>query len=316
MDSDEIDETTLSTVEVFEIPTQDEFDRDYLESLDIDTEKGYMEVPIGVVQDNNSLWDFPPFNDISAWINHPAIRRPWRYSIKQRHEYGVRYSDTKRLLLKCRRCKDKCQWELRASKKKKEGMWRITTYSGDHTCEVDIIRPDNVHFNKHFIGMDIKDLIREDLRFSPKQVRELMRSKYGYKISYIKAWKARQKAFVYLFGEWEESFAKLPAYMGVLKETNPGSIVYWDKSTLDSGNESVNRVFWAFGPSINRFAHCRPAISIDATHLNGKWKGVLMIAVALDAENEILPLAYALMESENIDSWRWFMTCIRNGVTQ
>ncbi|KAL9680966.1 hypothetical protein QQ045_012747 [Rhodiola kirilowii] len=301
MDSDEIDETTLSTVEVFEIPTQDEFDRDYLETLDIDSEEGYMEVPIGVVQDNNSLWDFPPFNDVSAWINHPAIDDHGshneqfntkvlrkcglffskesliyacqRYSIKQRREYGVRYSDTKRLLLECCRGNDKRQWELRASKKKKEGMLRITTYSGDHTCEVDIIHPDNVHFNKHFIGMDIKDLIREDLRYSLKQVRELMRSKYVYKISYIKAWEACQKAFVYLFGEWEESFAKLPTYMGVLKETNPGSIVYWDKSTLDSGNESVNRVFWAFGPSINGFAHCRPTISIDATHLNGKWKG-------------------------------------------
>ncbi|CAM8974869.1 unnamed protein product [Rhodiola kirilowii] len=181
-------------------------------------------------------------------------------------------------------------------------MWRITTYSRDHTCEVDVIRPDNFHFNKHFIGMDIKDLIREDLRYSPKQVRELMRSKYGYKISYIKAWKARQKAFIYLFGEWEESFAKLPTYMGVLKETNPGSIIYWDKSTLDSDNESISRVFCAFSPTINGFTHCRPAISIDATHLIGKWKGVLMIAVALDAENEILPLAYALVESENIDS--------------
>ncbi|KAL9679008.1 hypothetical protein QQ045_016861 [Rhodiola kirilowii] len=104
--------------------------------------------------------------------------------------------------------------------------------------------------------------------------------------------------------------------MGVLKETNPGSIVYWDKSTLDSGNESVNRVFWAFSLAIDGFTHYRPAISIDATHLNGKWKQVLMIAVALDAENEILPLAYALVESENIDSWKWFMTCIRNGVTQ
>ncbi|KAL9667632.1 hypothetical protein QQ045_001995 [Rhodiola kirilowii] len=104
--------------------------------------------------------------------------------------------------------------------------------------------------------------------------------------------------------------------MGVLKETNPGSIVYWDNSTLDSGNESVNRVFWAFSQAIDGFTHCRPVISIDATHLNGKWNGILMIAVALDADNEILPLAYALVESENIDSWKWFMTCIRNGVTQ
>ncbi|KAL9666321.1 hypothetical protein QQ045_000649 [Rhodiola kirilowii] len=279
MDSDEIDETTLSTVEVFEIPTQDEFDRDYLKSLDIDSEEGYMEVPIGVVQDNNSLWDFPPFNDVSVWINHPAIddhgshneqfntkelRKGGlflskesliyacqRYSIKERREYGVRYSDTKRLLLEYRSGKDKCQWELRASKK--------------NTCEVDIICPDNVHFNKHFIGMDIKDLIREDLRYSPKQVRELMRS--------------------------------------------------------NGKNRSQNyRLIWVCLkrpiPPDYGFTHCRPAISIDATYLNGKWKGVLLIAVALDAEDEILPLAYALVESENIDSWRWFMTCIRNGVRQ
>ncbi|KAL9669481.1 hypothetical protein QQ045_007028 [Rhodiola kirilowii] len=41
-----------------------------------------------------------------------------------------------------------------------------------------------------------------------------------------------------------------------------------------------------------------------------------MIVVTFDAENQILPLACALVESENIESWKWFMTCIRNGVTQ
>ncbi|KAL9659527.1 hypothetical protein QQ045_024333 [Rhodiola kirilowii] len=41
-----------------------------------------------------------------------------------------------------------------------------------------------------------------------------------------------------------------------------------------------------------------------------------MIAVGLNAENQILPLAYALVESENIESSKWFMTCIRSGVTQ
>ncbi|KAL9683330.1 hypothetical protein QQ045_015150 [Rhodiola kirilowii] len=165
----------------------------------------------------------------------------------------------------------------------------------------------NIYCNGH------KNLIQEDLRYSPKQVMKLMLSKYGYKITYIKAWKARQKAFVYLFGEWEGSFEKLPAYMEMHQESNPGTIVYLDKSTLDSGNVSVNRVFWAFYPAIEGFKHCRPVISIDTTHLIGKWKGVLMIAVTFDAENGILPIAYALVESENVDSWKWFMTCIQNG---
>ncbi|KAL9690477.1 hypothetical protein QQ045_010876 [Rhodiola kirilowii] len=103
-------------------------------------------------------------------------------------------------------------------------------------------------------------------------------------------------------GEGDESFEKLPAYMDMLKESNFGSIVHWDTSMLESGKVSLNRVFWSFAPAIEGFKHCRPVISIDATHLIGKWKDVLMIAVSLDAENEVLPLAYALVESEIIES--------------
>ncbi|KAL9683275.1 hypothetical protein QQ045_015095 [Rhodiola kirilowii] len=344
MDNEETDEMITSPIERFEIPSYDEYDRDNMENLINDSEEGYVEVPIAGQGVDNSLWNSPSFNDVSPLINLPVIddhgshtskfntkelreggmfmskelliHACRKYHIKHRREYRTINLDTKRMILECRGGKDKCEWELRASRKKKEGMWRIIKYEHDkHTCEVDIVRIDNVHFNKHFIAMDIKDLIQEDLR-SPKQVMKLMLSKYGYKITYIKAWKTLQKAFVYLFGEWERSFEKLPAYMEMLQESNPGTIVYWDKSTLDSGNVSVNRVFWAFYPAIEGFKHCRPVISIDATHLIGKWKGVLMIAVTFDAENGILPIAYALVESENVDSWKWFMMCIQNGVTE
>ncbi|KAL9679214.1 hypothetical protein QQ045_017070 [Rhodiola kirilowii] len=185
-------------------------------------------------------------------------------------------------------------------------MWRISKYEEKHTCEIDIILRDNVHFNKLFIGMDIRILIQEKLRFSSYTVQALMRDKYGYSISYMKAWKSRQKALLHIF----------VYYMDMIKESNLGSIVYWDNSTLESGKVIVNRVFWSFAPPISGFMHCRPVISTDTTHLIGKWKGVLMIAASLDEENQILPLAYALVESENIESWKWFMTCIRSGVTQ
>ena len=48
--------------------------------------------------------------------------------------------------------------------------------------------------------------------------------------------------------------------------------------------------------------YCRPVISIDATHLNGKYKGKLMIAMAIDANNEIYPLAFAVVEKESKDT--------------
>ena len=35
-----------------------------------------------------------------------------------------------------------------------------------------------------------------------------------------------------------------------------------------------------------------------------------------DGNNQLFPLAFAIIEGENIDSWGWFLACIRNRVTQ
>ena len=35
-----------------------------------------------------------------------------------------------------------------------------------------------------------------------------------------------------------------------------------------------------------------------------------------DGNNQLFPLAFAIIEGENIDSWGWFLACIRNKVTQ
>ncbi|KAL9681644.1 hypothetical protein QQ045_013430 [Rhodiola kirilowii] len=48
----------------------------------------------------------------------------------------------------------------------------------------------------------------------------------------------------------------------------------------------------------------------------GKYNAKLLVAIGLDANNHILPLAFALVESENNSSWKWFMSCIQEGVTK
>ena len=72
-------------------------------------------------------------------------------------------------------------------------------------------------------------------------------------------------------------------------------------------NEEIfHRVFWAFSPSIKGFPHCRPLLSIDGTHMYGKYKGTLMIAMGCDGDNKLFPLAFSIVESENTDSWSCF----------
>jgi hypothetical protein len=58
------------------------------------------------------------------------------------------------------------------------------------------------------------------------------------------------------------------------------------------------------------FAHCRLIISVDGTFLTGKYKGTLMIAIGITVENQLLSLAFALVEGENNESWKWFLSLV------
>ena len=58
-----------------------------------------------------------------------------------------------------------------------------------------------------------------------------------------------------------------------------------------------------------------PAASIDGTFLYGKYKGTLLIASTWDGDNRLFPLAFAIVEKKNDDSWYWFLRCIQINVT-
>ena len=57
-------------------------------------------------------------------------------------------------------------------------------------------------------------------------------------------------------------------------------------------------------------------LSIDGTHLHGKYNNTLTISMGCDGNNQLFPLAFAITEGEKFDRWGWFLACIRNKVTQ
>ena len=77
------------------------------------------------------------------------------------------------------------------------------------------------------------------------------------------------------------------------------------------GRQFFWRAFWCFPQSVEAFRHCRLLLSIDGTFLLGKYMGTLLVAIACDADNALVPLAFALVERENKDSWGWFLRLVR-----
>ena len=68
---------------------------------------------------------------------------------------------------------------------------------------------------------------------------------------------------------------------------------------------------WYFDQCKHAFQYCRPVVLVDGIFLTGKYRGTLMMAATVDPENQIVPLAFALAEGENNDSWSWFMRLLR-----
>lgn len=120
-----------------------------------------------------------------------------------------------------------------------------------------------------------------------------------------------------IYGDWDTSYRFLPQFLHVVCHYNCGSIVRYQYTyTGNQGEAILNRVFWAFNPSITGFAYCRPIISVDGTHLYGKYKGKLLIAIRCDASNKQYPLAFAIVEEDSVDSCLWFLKCLRHFVVR
>ncbi|KAL0336458.1 UNVERIFIED_CONTAM: hypothetical protein Sradi_4857700 [Sesamum radiatum] len=93
------------------------------------------------------------------------------------------------------------------------------------------------------------------------------------------------------------------------KHSTEGTIVEWKHKGFQAstGKYVMGYVFWAFKPCIDGFQFCRNVISVDGTHLYTKYKYKLLIAAAMDGNQQVLPLAFAVVDEETYPSWKWFL---------
>jgi hypothetical protein len=141
-----------------------------------------------------------------------------------------------------------------------------------------------------------------------------------YRIRYGKAWRAKEHALALLWGDWREAYTKVPRLLHAIAHFNLGTRCnidtcgQWLPNKIGRYYPMLKCVFWCFPQCVAGFTHCRSIISVDDTFLTGKYKGTLMVAVGMTAENQLLPLAFALVEGENNESWKWFLGLVRKQV--
>ncbi|KAM3190865.1 hypothetical protein ACQJBY_068691 [Aegilops geniculata] len=141
-----------------------------------------------------------------------------------------------------------------------------------------------------------------------------LQAEYKCTIGYDTVHRGKERAADMLYGTWGKCFQNLFNFKAEIDKRSPGSIVEVDVKR-EKGGVYFRRFFMALKPCIDGFlAGCRPYLSIDSTHLTGKWNGQLAACTTLDGQNWMFPLAFGFFGTETEENWVWFMQQLHKAI--
>lgn len=215
-------------------------------------------------------------------------------------------SDRSRFIAKCSR--EGCPWRIHVAKCQGVRTFSIRTLNGEHTCE----GVHNLHHHQASVGWvarSVEARVRDNPLYKPHEILKDIRNQHGVAVSYMQAWRGKERSMAALHGTFEEGYRLLPQYCEQIKKSNPGSIA----SVFTTGQENYfHRLFISYRASIYGFLNaCRPLLELDKADLKGKYLGALLCASAVDADGGLFPLAIAVVDVESDENWMWFMSELR-----
>ncbi|RYR40011.1 hypothetical protein Ahy_A09g045669 [Arachis hypogaea] len=152
------------------------------------------------------------------------------------------------------------------------------------------------HNNKSADRVWVTEMLEEDIRNKKvhlcggrnliQKSREKGKKKYGRIILIIE-------------GSEREQYAELRDYLNQILLSNSGSTVHLDTTPMPNLLPLFKRVYISFEACKKG---CRPFIGLDGTFLKGLYEGQLLTAIGQDANNQIFPIAYAVVDSKIRDN--------------
>jgi len=164
-----------------------------------------------------------------------------------------------------------------------------------HSCDLD------AHPMKQKCNLSTITQSSQIEGLKPRSLMTKIKHEYGITVPYNTAWSAiqsiRKKEGLIL----EKSYSYIPSLVELIKAN--GDFSYYSQSS----ENRFQRFFISWEASKNFFEFSRKMIYIDGTFLSGPNKGTLLVAVSQDSCDQLVPIAFGIVESENSSSWSWFL---------
>ncbi|KAJ8767981.1 hypothetical protein K2173_020921 [Erythroxylum novogranatense] len=230
-----------------------------------------------------------------------------KYAIAHHFVYKLKKNDTNRATGVC--SMDGCPWKIHATWVPSEQVFRIKKMDKPHTCGGKSWKA--AYPAKNWLVSIIKDRLRENPRHKPKDISNGIYRDFGIELNYTQVWRGMEEARGQLQGSYKEAYSQLPWFCDKVVEANPNSLA---KLVINDENR-FQRLFVSFQASVYGFLNgCRPLLFLDSTNFMSKYHEVLLMATALDGDDGLFPVSFAVVDVENDDNWHWFLEQLRSAL--
>ncbi|KAK9009148.1 hypothetical protein V6N11_080617 [Hibiscus sabdariffa] len=203
-----------------------------------------------------------------------------------------------------------CPFVLHASWDNSDGCFKIKTLVTQHQCSVTY---KNKRANFKLVGKHFLPKIRILPNLKVFDIKRLAREELKVDLHKRSCLKARKWALEKIRGNVVHEFNRLFDYVFALRSADPnGTFDLMVERHTDVATPKFRRLYVCFSALKEGFKRfCRPIISLDGCYLKGEIKCEILSAVGRDGNNQIFPIAWALVEVENRETWAWFLENIQ-----
>ncbi|XP_028799749.1 uncharacterized protein LOC114755045 [Neltuma alba] len=216
------------------------------------------------------------FAGVGQYIPHAQDFREAMYRFSIAQKFATTYVRNSREKMNVRCKVEGCPWKICTNAVGRDTLLlHVTTFVNEHIH----LAQDNLDVtyagNAVLTSSIILEEIRNHTEKRPTEIRKTLEREYGVRLTYAQAYRSKEKAMEHIHGKLEESYMFIPWICQRLKETDDKIVAEW----VVIGN-TFERVFIAY-------------------------------ASGYDADNDLLPFAIAVVKSENLDYWTWFLFKIK-----
>ncbi|XP_025649566.1 uncharacterized protein [Arachis hypogaea] len=208
---------------------------------------------------------------------------------------------------------NECPWLIYCAWNSARGCYQIKTYEPKHTCARE--------FGSNMADQKwVADKLEKRLLTQPHMTHgeafDHIKIDFNVVCSDKMIYRALRVARERYVGNERAQYGKLRDYLTEIHRSNPSSTALLETTPTIPGSPPLfSKLYICLEGCKRGFkAGCRPLIGLDGCHLKGYYGGQLLSAVAQDANNHFYVIAYAVVDSETKQSWKWFLQLLQEDI--